>query len=489
MDNEFSIDKQQLLIQYMLSETTIFQRSRNILKASYFDSELKEVVAFILSHAEKFNATPTVAQIKAETGVSLSNIDRVKEQDVDYALTNLEAFCQRSAVVEAVQAAPDYIQEGNRGKVLELVKAALEVGLQKDLGTAYFENPRERLERMKIKSLVPTGWYDIDRKLYGGLNRGELTIFTAGSGMGKSLFLQNLCLNWIEGAKKRNFDDTEEIWPILNVIYITLELSEDLTSKRIDSMITGIDARDIFRRIDDVELKVRLKSKKSAHLQIKYMPPGSTCNDIGAYLKEYEIQNGKRIDALVVDYLDLLHPNAKAINVGDLFIKDKFVTEELRAMASDMDVLCVTASQLNRSAVDESDHNQAMIAGGISKIQTADNVLSIYASPGMKERGEYMIQFLKTRSSSGVGSKVYVGFDYISLRIFNLDEVRIKELNADNGLAKEMSSQDSSGIGKSNNAIMDHIKRGPETKSTKIEEVPQKSNMDRLQKLQDKGLL
>lgn len=503
MDREFSTDKQQLLIQYMLSETTIFQRSRNILKASYFDKELEEVVAFILSHAEKFNTTPSIEQIKAETGITLSKIDKVKEQDVDYALTNLELFCQRAAVVEAVMEAPDHIEDGNRGKVLELVKKALEVGLQKDLGTAYFEDPRERLERMKIKSLIPTGWFDIDRKLYGGLNRGELTIFTAGSGMGKSLFLQNLCLNWVEGAKRKEYDDTETVWRPLNVIYITLELSEDLTAKRIDSMITGIDARDIFRRIDDVELKVRLKSKKSAHLQIKYMPAGSTCNDISAYLKEYEMQNGKKIDALVVDYLDLLHPNAKKINVGDLFIKDKFVTEELRSMAADMDILCVTASQLNRSAVDESEHNQAMIAGGISKIQTADNVLSIYASPGMKERGEYMIQFLKTRSSSGVGSKVYVGFDYISLRIYNLDETRVAELKTDSMLTLAIENKEIA-ASKSNNAIMNHIKRGPtkeelpphDPETGEIiegeiieDEIPQESNIDRLQKLKDKGLL
>jgi hypothetical protein len=63
-----------------------------------------------------------------------------------------------------------------------------------------------------------------------------------------------------------------------------------------------------------------------------------------------------------------------------------------------------------------------MISGGISKIQTADNVISIFASAAMKERGQYQIQFLKTRSSSGVGSKVYLGFDQNTLKIFDLDE-------------------------------------------------------------------
>lgn len=489
MDYEFSIEKQKLLIRYMLTDMTIFQRCYNILKPSYFDRELQEVVKFILDHAEKFSTTPTQEQISAETGITMTKVEGMKENDIDYALVNIEAFCQCAAVVEAVYKAPDLIEEGNRGQVFELVKKAMEVGLQKDLGTAYFENPRERLERMKLKSLIPTGWYEIDRKLYGGINRGELTLFTAGSGMGKSLFLQNLCLNWVEGAKYKTWKDEEKTWNSLDVVYITLELSEELAAKRLDTMVTGIDARDIFKRIDDVELKVRMRGKISGHLQIKYMSPGTNCNDIVAYLKEYEIQNGKTVDAIAVDYIDLLHPNSRRINVSDLFIKDKFVTEELRSMAADFDILCVSASQLNRTAVDESEHSQAMIAGGISKIQTADNVMSIYASPGMRERGEYSIQFLKTRSSSGVGHKIHVGFDQTSLRIFNLDE-DYEAKDEKEELRDVAASKSHSAIGKSNADILSSIKKGPEKKSPEMEnEDSAESKTKRLQKLQNKNLI
>ena len=76
----------------------------------------------------------------------------------------------------------------------------------------------------------------------------------------------------------------------------------------------------------------------------------------------------------------------------------------------------------HNSAVQEQEHDHSHISGGISKIQTADNVISIFASAAMKERGQYQIQFLKTRSSSGVGSKVPLGFDPNTLRIFNLDD-------------------------------------------------------------------
>jgi len=87
----------------------------------------------------------------------------------------------------------------------------------------------------------------------------------------------------------------------------------------------------------------------------------------------------------------------------------------------------------HNSSVTEQEHDHSMIAGGISKIQTADNVISIFASAAMKERGQYQIQFLKTRSSSGVGSKVYLGFDPNTLKIFDLDEDALAAANNTNG--------------------------------------------------------
>ena len=77
----------------------------------------------------------------------------------------------------------------------------------------------------------------------------------------------------------------------------------------------------------------------------------------------------------------------------------------------------VTASQLNRSAVEEIEFDHSHIAGGISKIQTADNVIGIFTSQAMRERGQYQLQLLKTRSSSGVGSKINLVFDRDSLKI------------------------------------------------------------------------
>ena len=248
----------------------------------------------------------------------------------------------------------------------------------------------------------------MDRLLYGGFNRGELQIFAGGSGSGKSLFMQNLAVNWAQAG--------------LNGCYITLELSEGLCSMRIDSMMTNTSAKEIFKDIDTVEMKVKMMQKKAGALQIKYMPAQSTVNDIRAYLKELQVKTGKRVDFLCVDYLDLIMPVSAKVSPNDLFVKDKYVSEELRNLAKELNVLFVTASQLNRAAVEEIEFDHSHISGGISKINTADNVFGIFTSRAMRERGRYQIQLMKTRSSSGVGQKVDLEFDLESLRIRDLGE-------------------------------------------------------------------
>jgi replicative DNA helicase len=264
---------------------------------------------------------------------------------------------------------------------------------------------------MKLKDgngQISTGWPALDKKLFGGFNRGELNIFAGGSGSGKSLFMQNLAVNWTMAG--------------LNGVYLTLELSEGLCAMRLDSMVTDIPSKDIFKDLDTLEMKIGMTGKKAGSLRIKYMPAQSNINDIRAYIKELQVKIGKKLDYICVDYLDLLMPVSAKVSPNDQFIKDKYVSEELRNLAKEMDFIMVTASQLNRAAVEEIEFDHSHIAGGISKINTADNVIGIFTSRAMRERGRYQIQFMKTRSSSGVGMKVDLEFDNNSLRIRDLGD-------------------------------------------------------------------
>lgn len=248
------------------------------------------------------------------------------------------------------------------------------------------------------------------------------------SGAGKSIFLQNQAVNWVEMG--------------YNVVYLSLELSEKLCAMRLDAMIANYSTTEVLKNIEDVALRVKsLHKGKKGNLTIKQMPNGSTANDIRAYIKEFEIQKGYKVDAILLDYLDLCMPYSVKVNPSDQFVKDKYVSEELRNLATELNVLFVTASQLNRSSHEEVEYDHSHIAGGISKINTADNVMAIFVTPSMKESGRYQIQFLKTRSSSGVGSKVDLKFNVKSLRISDLDE------------------NEAGAIEQSTSSIMDSLKR------------------------------
>jgi len=408
-NTDYGFDIQKIYLEMMMTDAESFVRCQTVFDDSVFDRRLQPAAKFLNDYVTEHNAMPTFDMLTAATGVELKDPGQLEPNHYDWLLAEFETFSRHKALEKAILKSADLLEEGEYGPVEDLVKKAVQIGLQKDLGTDYFLNPRARLEAIKDNNgQVTTGWASLDKKLFGGFNRGELNIFAGGSGAGKSLFLANLGVNWALAG--------------MNVLYLTLELSENLVSMRVDSMVTDIPTRDIFKSLDDVEMKVKMIGKKSGAFQVKYMPSGKTPNDIRSYVKEFEIKTGKRVDVLLIDYLDLLMPNGAKVSAENLFIKDKYVSEELRNLAMELNTVFVTAAQLNRGAVEEIEFDHSHISGGLSKIQTADNVIGIFTSRAMRERGRYQIQLMKTRSSSGVGAKVDLEFDVDSLRIRDLAE-------------------------------------------------------------------
>ena len=408
-NTDYGYDIQRVYLEMMLADAGTFVRCQNIFDHTLFDRKLQAPAEFLDNFVTENNALPTLDIINAATGSDFKPAENLREEHFEWLMNDFETFTRHKGLEKAILESADLLEKGEYGPVEEKIKAAVQIGLQKDMGTDYFEDPRARLGRIKDKNgQISTGWKAIDDKLYGGFNRGELNIWAGGSGAGKSLFLANLGVNYALAG--------------LNVLYLTLELSEDLVCMRIDAMTTGIPTREIFKSLDDVEMKVKMIGKKSGQLQVKYMPSGKTANDIRAYMKEYEIKMGHKIDVLLVDYMDLLMPLSKRISAENLFVKDKYVSEELRNLAVEKNCVFVTAAQLNRGAVEEVEFDHSHISGGLSKIQTADNVFGIFTSRAMRERGRYQIQLMKTRSSSGVGMKIDLEFNVDTLRISDLDE-------------------------------------------------------------------
>jgi KaiC/GvpD/RAD55 family RecA-like ATPase len=388
---DVTTEKQKLLLEYLVSSPDTFALCSSIIEPEYFDPEFRRTVRFVQGYYNEYNNLPSTDQIAAETSVQLKTQEVTHDQQA-YVADEIEKFCRYSALEAAILSSPKLMEEGDYGQIETLVRDAITVSLNRDIGLDYFENVRERLDNLeRAGGRLPTGWSEVDDLLFGGHARKELLVFSANSGVGKSVILANYALNQAERG--------------LRVLYITLELSEELVSQRYDTMISEVPTAVWKYHKEKIVQSVEKKAQSTANITIKRMNSGTSARQIRAYLKEYELKKGFIPDVLVIDYLDIMGSNEK-VSADNVFEKDKRAAEQLRDIGNDYNMAVATASQQNRGAVDEERIRQSHVAGGISKINTSDTWISIIANETMKAQGECRFQFVKTRTSDGVGKMV-----------------------------------------------------------------------------------
>lgn len=408
-------NKQQLLIEYLVSSPDTFALCKSIVKSSYFDPEYRHTIDFIHDYYDKYSTTPSPDQISSETELVLTKHKLTRDQ-IAYCSDEIEQFCRRKALRQVIISSAELINSDEGGKIEAMIKEALSVSLNRNLGLEYFADPLGRLEEQsKIPLRTPTKWRDFDSLLNGGLARKEILLLSANSGGGKSITLANLAMNFMMQG--------------LNVMYISLELSESLIAQRFDTMFTGIPSvawqqnyQDIASTLthvaDSMVQDQQGNTVPMGWLNIKHMPSGTNGNKIRAYIKEYELKIGQIADMLIVDYLDIMGSN-EHVSADNVSEKDKRSTEQLRDIIFEYNMYGATASQQNRSAIDATEMNQSHIAGGLTKVNTVDIYASIILTPAMKAAGEIGFAFLKTRNSDGAGKTIWLRWDNNTLRIKN----------------------------------------------------------------------
>ena len=396
------LEKQRLLISSLASNRELLALCASMIRPSYFDASLKKSVKFLLDYFEKYRDAPKIEAVRAETGVQLFDVGEVGRAESSYISTELEVHCRNKAIEEAILAGPALLQKGDFSKILETLKSAITVGLQKDIGIDYFHSPQERLLRtLQTEARISTGIAELDELLGGGLARQELILFLANSGGGKSMNMLNLGKNLLAQG--------------LNGAYITLEMAEGVVSKRLDSMISKVGGGNLLKEISKVSTSIENAAKKMGRFIIKRFPESrTTVHDIRSFLTQLEQSQGFRPDFIIVDYIDIMGTTAN-ISYDNLFVKDKYVTEEVRSLGFDYDAIVISASQLGRAAIEAERLTQAHIQGGISKINTSDWALAVVQNDLMRSVGEVYYELLKARNSAGVGRRILLKSDPISL--------------------------------------------------------------------------
>jgi replicative DNA helicase len=399
--------KQKYLIESLLSSKDVFSRCISIIKSHYFEKNYERVIKFMSEYYTKYSGLPTIEVIESEFDISFKK-RKITKDEITYVCDEIEKFCKEEAVKNAILESNKDMQEQNYGAILERMTQAVTISLDRDMGIEFFENPEKRLkELLETQTPEPLGIDAIDKHLNGGIVRKELTLFSANSGGGKSIMMNNIGARFAHKGMK--------------VLYVSLELTTDKVFLRTSSMWSNIEINSWKENIREISESIIENNVNGGSFRIKRLPQQSCANDIRAYLKHYELQYDCVPDMLIVDYLDLMSPNNGGKNMS-ISERDKFSSEELVEILHDYDMYGISASQQNRDAIGNSAPDQRIIAGGMTKINTTDNYISLYMDEGMRLQGIMMAYFLKTRSSSGVGHSEELAFHSNTLSITDKDK-------------------------------------------------------------------
>lgn len=397
VEDLLSEDNQLIYIEAVAANPLIFSKVSPILKPEYFANVHQPLIKFILSYYAEYRKLPNSNFIKLSTGQELT-FNEYSKDDSQFLVDTIEQFCRNTAVKQHVLNSAKLIQEGKLDLLVQNLTKAVSIKVDADVGIEYFQDIAGRLAHTEETSVsIPTGWADVDA-MCDGIGRKQLILFLAPSGGGKSVGMINLAFNLLKQG--------------LNGLYVSLEMDDLLVANRLDSIITKMQKSKLFADKQMVEDKVlTFKEQGSGQFFIKRMRENTTsANDIQSYATRISESRGIKIDFIVVDYLDIMCPNSRQSS-DNLFIKEKQIAEEVRAIGFDLDCIMISAAQLGRASHEVIADNKALgqqhIQGGISKINTSDLAIALVKR---EEAGEYQVEFLKSRNSGAVGKKTVLAW-------------------------------------------------------------------------------
>jgi replicative DNA helicase len=415
----------------ILSSQEFLQQSLDVLNPNFFETDAgKWIVQETVKYFGDYKTLPTLEVFKIELDKHSDDILKVavKEQlrtafqrksddDLEYVKDSFLDFAKNQALKSAIVRSVDMLQIGDYGSIKSLIDGALKAGQPRNIGHNWKEDIAIRLAGVS-RLCVPTGWDAIDILTGGGLAAGELGVIAAPSGIGKSWALATIGANAAKAGKR--------------IAHYTLELNENYVGLRYDTIFTGIEPGSITSHPDKVREMV---DSVSGDIVIKYYPARSvTVHTIQAHVENL-ITNKLKPDIILIDYADLM----RSIDRADARYQELgAIYEELRGMAGELGVPIWTASQTQRSSIQDDVIQADKISESYNKIMTADLVISLSRKLEDKANHTGRAHIIKNR----------FGSDGITLPVFmntSIGKIEIYDENSSKGilLKKQMQSGES----------------------------------------------
>ena len=378
------------LIASLLTNRQFLEQIQDILEPKFFESDsnhwlVKEIKKYFL----KYKKLPTLDALKViidsdtEDILKVSIVEDLKNAFKHFEATDLEFvqeksldFCKNQKIKDAIVHSVDLIQSGDYEEIKRLVDDALKAGTERDIGHVYMEQFEERYLESTRKT-VKTPWEVVNDLTDGGLGPGELGVVVAPAGIGKSWVLQAIGAGAIKNG--------------LSIVHYTLELNESYTGLRYDSIFSGFASQNLKFHKEDVKTQLEAID---GELVVKYYPTKcASVQTLSAHLQRMTTL-GTPVDMVILDYADLLRDvqGSKEVRhaLGNIY-------EDLRGLAGEFQIPIWTASQANRSALEEDVIQAEKVAESYQKVMTADFVVSLSRKVGDKIANTGRFHIIKNR--------------------------------------------------------------------------------------------
>ena len=430
---------EQTILKNLIQSDSFARKVLPFLKAEYFtETDEKTVFEEVNTYFDKYTKTPTIEALlinlenntSLQDGVVKSSKTIVQEigshQDEtpqDWLIDEAENWFKDRAIYIAVMDSIEVLDEKSqrsRGDIPELLKDALSVSFDTHIGHDQLEDADDRWEFYHTEEeKIPFDLEYFNKITKGGIPNKTLNICLAGTGVGKSLFMCHMGASHLMMNK--------------NVLYITLEMSEEKIAERIDANILNIPIGDLpeITKNQFGKKVEKLKNKTQGKLIVKEYPTASA--HVGHFrhlLQELEIKKDFKPDIIFVDYLNICASHRIKPGAGaNSYTLVKSIAEELRGLAVEFDVPIMSATQTTRSGYGSTDIELTDTSESFGLPATADLMFALITSDELEELDQLVVKQLKNRyNDPTIFKRFVIGIDRARMKLYDCEQEAQEEL-------------------------------------------------------------
>ena len=419
---------QQTIIRNLLSNEEYLRKVIPFLKKEYFEAEYKTVFNEIVSFVSKYNKLPT----KETLTLDMTNngsfdpaaelVDLVftpEKVNDDWLIDNTEKWCQDRAIYLAIMESINIIdgkhQSLTKQALPEILSDALGVCFDTNVGHDYIDNSDERFEFYHtVEDRLPFDLENFNAITKGGLPNKTLNVALAGTGVGKSLFMCHVGAGALMQGK--------------NVLYITMEMSEERIAERIDANLFNLpidQLEKLNKQMFDNKI-AKIAQKNIGKLIVKEYPTGAAhTGHFRALLNELKLKKDFMPDIIFIDYLNICSSSRMKGLGGSIntYSYIKSIAEEMRGLAVEFNVPIMTATQTTRSGFSNTDVGLEDTSESFGLPATADLMFALVSTEELDKLGQIMVKQLKNRYNDPTYKKRFVvGVDRAKMRLYDVEE-------------------------------------------------------------------